>query len=279
MNKRNYGLRLAGLLACLATLAACTTAGSPSASQSSVATTPNLRGTSLTEFACSQLRHGPQRPVESLAVGAISGDAQRLTVCGGTGQAVQEFGPDTADFTALIDALSLPDIAGTAPKSCPQSFAPQVIVQTTQGAWLAHEPVDQTSCTLVRAEVLKALDVATSNVGYLPDEPGTQITVPTSNWTHGPLQGNFFGPLKAIGSCVVLGSRPPYSLVVWPRGWSALRWSSGDITVYNADNKPFATTGRNVGLLGNFSAQRPTTGQSCLKRFPADAFYVTVASS
>lgn len=277
---RPTGWRVLGVvLACLTLLCACTTAGSPSATRSSAAAEPTLNGSTLSKFACSQLHH-PNGPVASLAVGAVSGQPQRMILCGGGYDAVQAFRPGDADFAALVDALSLPDITVATPKSCPnaKTYTPAVIVKTTEGTWLVHEPVDQTSCRMFRPEVLKALDVATSGVGYLPDEPGTRLTVPTSNWTHGPIEGHFFGPLMAFGTCVVLGSRPPYSVVVWPRDWYARKWSSGEITVYDAHDKPYATTGRNVGLLGDLLHGRATNKHPCVDKFSAGWFGATIPS-
>jgi hypothetical protein len=110
---------------------------------------------------------------------------------------------------------------------------------------------------------------ATVTVGPSPSPTFTRISVPTWNFTDRmPMDGNLFmARLKADGSCAVIGNRPPYSVVVWPRGWYATQAASGQITIYTRTDRPYAKTGGQVGFSGGF--QETSKGQHpCLAKYP-----------
>jgi hypothetical protein len=110
---------------------------------------------------------------------------------------------------------------------------------------------------------------AAVNVGSSPSPTVTRISVPTWNFTDRmPMDANLFvARLKADGSCAVIGNRPPYSVVVWPRGWYATQDASGQITIYTRTDRPYAKTGGPVGFSGGF--QEASKGHHpCLAKYP-----------
>lgn len=118
-----------------------------------------LRGTRIDALTCrNPLGTEPGKPVASLAVTTVTGEPSQLVVCGPDGQQISTLTtPDDDRFTALLDALTLPDLPSTSSSPCPAIaiFYPPVLLQTSEGSWLLHQP--QGNCGAPRPKVLQAV--------------------------------------------------------------------------------------------------------------------------